>query len=548
MSEIFISYARSTEAQARRIAEALKALGYGVWRDDELPAHRSYSEVIEERLQAAKAVVVVWSAEAAKSEWVQSEADRARADRKLVQLTVDGAALPMPFDRIQCADLVGWDGDVEAAGWRKVAASLVDLLGGTPVASDGVLAPPPLLPGKPSIAVLPFANLSGDPEQEYFADGMVVEITNALSRFKSLFVIASGSSLSFKGKTVSPVEAAHRLGVRFVLEGSVRKAANRVRITVQLIDAVDGGQIWTHRFDDTLEDVFALQDEVALAVAGVIEPMVREAEVRRAVARPTGNVGAYDLYLQALPLHRMVTKAGVLAALDLLDRALALDPDFGQALSLAAHCHQFLFTWGWVDDLESCRLRGIDLMHRALQVSPDDAVVLSRVATVTSILQRDVRSAYALHERAIALNPGSSAVWLLSGIDRIQAGDTDIGVEHVERSRRLDPEGPFRRTQILFLALARFQQERFEEAITLLNDAVQGGDYPFACLLLAACHGQLGQVEAGEGALARYRAQTSQPIEKVARIHLFVAAPQERFLEGVAALKGKTAPAEGEKA
>ncbi|HEY1878672.1 MAG TPA: TIR domain-containing protein, partial [Caulobacteraceae bacterium] len=175
MSDVFISYARSTEAQARRIGDALRALGHSVWRDDELPAHRAYAEVIRERLTSAKAVVVVWSAEAARSEWVQSEADRARTDRKLVQLTIDGAELPMPFDRIQCADMNGWSGGADHPGWRKVADSVAALINGeaAPAAS-----PAPLARARPklSICVLPFANMSGDAEQEYFSDGISEDI------------------------------------------------------------------------------------------------------------------------------------------------------------------------------------------------------------------------------------------------------------------------------------------------------------------------------------------------------------------------------------
>ena len=178
MSDIFISYARSTEAEAKQIAESLRALGYGVWRDDELPAHRAYAEVIEERLREAKAVVVVWSAEAVKSEWVQSEADRARADGKLVQLRLDGASLPMPFDRIQCADLAGWNGDTNAAGWRKVAASIAELTG----APSRTQASAPAAPRNLSICVLPFANMSGDAEQEYFSDGISEDIITDLSK------------------------------------------------------------------------------------------------------------------------------------------------------------------------------------------------------------------------------------------------------------------------------------------------------------------------------------------------------------------------------
>src|SRR5260370_4618058 len=197
MSDIFISYARSTADQAQAVAEALRGLGYDVWRDDELPAHRAYAEVIEERLQSAKAVVVIWSAEAVKSEWVQSEADTARTDHKLVQLTVDGTKLPRPFDRIQCADMAGWTGDVESPGWRKVAASVAELIGviaASPTPSPAVR--------KHSICVLPFANMSGDPEQEYFSDGISEDIITDLSKISALAVVSRNSAFRYKGQHV----------------------------------------------------------------------------------------------------------------------------------------------------------------------------------------------------------------------------------------------------------------------------------------------------------------------------------------------------------
>ena len=308
MSDIFISYARSNADVAHDVAEALRALGYSVWRDDELPAHRAYADVIEERLTASEAVVVVWSADAAKSEWVRSEADRARMDRKLVQLTVDGAPVPMPFDQIQCADLAGWSGDLEAPGWRKVVASVADLLGGGAAPASALEAalagPPPALPDKPSIAVMPFANLSNDPDQEYFADGMMDEIVTALTRNRALFVIASSSTLAFKGKTASAQDVGRQLGVRYLLEGSVRKSGDRVRIAMKLVDAGDGAQVWAERFDDTLADVFALQDRVALSVAGFVGPAITAVDERRGAGRPTESLGAYDLYLRAVPIWR----------------------------------------------------------------------------------------------------------------------------------------------------------------------------------------------------------------------------------------------------
>jgi len=207
MSDVFISYARSTAKQAQQVAVALRGQGYTVWIDDDLPAHRTYSRVIEEQMTAAKAAVVIWSADAVQSEWVLSEANRAREDHKLVQVITDTSRLPMPFDTIQCADLTGWTGDLDAPGWRKVVASIADLIGAGAVPNDPLADNPPPLPTKPSIAVLPFDNLSGDPEQDYFADGMVVEIVEALSRIRSIFVIASGSGLSFKSKGVAAQDA-----------------------------------------------------------------------------------------------------------------------------------------------------------------------------------------------------------------------------------------------------------------------------------------------------------------------------------------------------
>ena len=468
MSDVFISYARSTAKRAQAVAEALRGLGYGVWLDDEIPAHRAYADVIEERLKAARAVVVIWSAEAVRSQWVQSEADRAREEGKLVQLSLDDTRLPMPFDRIQCADLNGWTGDLEAPGWRKVAASIADLVGET-AARPAVSSAPPPLPSKPSIAVLPFVDMTGAAGQDYFADGMVVEIVEALSRIRSIFVIASGSSLSFRGKTVGPQEAARQLGVRYVLEGSVRKAGGRVRIGVQLIDATDGAQIWTHRFEDTLDDIFALQDKVALAVAGKIEPAVLQAEIGRASGRPTDNMGSYDLYLRALPLIRGFARTDTLRALDLVNRAIELDPEFGMALCFAGTCHYFLETYGWADDRASNRRRGIEMAHRALKAAGDDAYVLAGAAAVVARLEGDPVGALALVERAIDLNPGSSRAWMMSGLVRMRAGQSALAIEHIERSMRLDPLSPNRASQLMIMGIARFQQARFDEVVPLMR-------------------------------------------------------------------------------
>jgi adenylate cyclase len=397
-----------------------------------------------------------------------------------------------------------------------------------------------VLPNKPSIAVMPFTNLSGDPEQEYFSDGMVVEITNALSRIRSIFVIASGSTLSFKGKPVSPQEVGRRLGVRYVLEGSVRKAGDRVRIAVQLIDATDGAQVWTHRFEEPLNDVFALQDRVALSVAGQIEPTVQQAEIRRASARPTENMGSYDLYMRAMALFHTTAKTGVLEALELVKRAVVLDPDYGRALELGAACHYLVVMFGWSEDPETHRREALAMMRRGLKAGADDAYVLAPSALVMADLEGDLEAAVALVDRALALNPGSSMAWLMSGAIRNRAGDTDLAGEHIETSMRLDPVGPDRSSQMAFLAAIRQQQRRFKESVTLARECVQQADSALGYAILSSSYGHLGQTQAALAALARYRTLSPLPIQDFARSITHQPAHIKLFLDGIALAEGKS--------
>jgi adenylate cyclase len=537
MADVFISYARSTEAQARQMAEALRALGHEVWRDDELPAHRAYAEVIEERLRAAKAVVVLWSVEAVRSQWVRAEAELAREAGSLVQVSLDGATLPLPFNQIQCADLAGWGGDLDTPGWRKVTASVAELTGAPPTPAPS--RPDPALPNKPSIAVLPFANLSKDPEQEYFTDGMVEEIVAALSRYKSIFVIASGSTLAFKGKATAPKDAARQLGVRYVLEGSVRKAGARVRIAVRLIDAHDGAQIWGDRFEDTLEDVFALQDKVALSVAATLEPAVREAEIRRISHRPTANMGSYDLYLRAVALLRTYVWSEMPEVIRLVERAVELDPDFATAMAFAARCHYIVSLYGWMDQPDEHRRKALEFGRRAMRIASDDALVISNTAMLNAYLRHDLEGAVVMADRAIALNPGSAAVWHASGSVRLLTGELDLAIEHLETSIRLNPVGPDRSGAMLFMAMARFQQHRFDNAIALANELFQQFENPTGCAILAASYGHMGQLELAAAALADYRRLSPQSIETFAQSVWRQEAQLKLFLDGIALAKGK---------
>ena len=340
MSDIFISYARSTAEQAQAVAEALRGMGYGVWRDDELPAHRAYAEVIEERLRSAKAVVVMWSAEAAKSQWVRAEANVARAAGTLVQLRLDGAVPPLPFNEIQCADLVGWAGDLEAHGWKKVVASVAELIGG----SAAQPTPDPAV-RKLSICVLPFANMSGDPEQEYFSDGISEDIITDLSKVSAVSVTARNTAFGFKGKSPNVKDVAHQLGVSHVLEGSVRKAGGRVRITAQLIDGASGNHLWAERYDRDLTDIFALQDEISEAIVKALKLKLLPEEKAAIEQRGTSNVEAYNLYLMARQLYVSGPNGHAKRAsaiVRLCTRATEIDPGYALAWALMAHAQMIL--------------------------------------------------------------------------------------------------------------------------------------------------------------------------------------------------------------
>ena len=318
---------------------------------------------------------------------------------------------------------------------------------------------------KPSIAVLPFANLSGDPEQEYFADGMVEEIITALSRIKWLFVIARNSSFTYKGQVVDVKQVGHELGVRYVLEGSVRKAGGRVRISAQLVDAIAGTNLWADRFDGLLEDVFELQDRIAVSVAGIIEPAMQAAEMRRSDERPTTDLTAYDLVLRAIP-HVLSRERGRLhLALDLLGEAIERDARYGAALAWASDARVQLDLNGWAEDREAACREGVDLAHRAVRASPDDPEALGVPALTFGYFgSEDIETAKALIDRSVALSPSRAHSWLVSGWIRIWAGEPEIAIEHFNTSLRLNPRG-LRPMHTLGLGIAHFFSRRFADAL-----------------------------------------------------------------------------------
>jgi adenylate cyclase len=361
-------------------------------------------------------------------------------------------------------------------------------------------APP--LPDKPSIAVLPFENMSGDPEQEYFADGMVEEIITALSRFKSLFVIARNSSFAFKGKTVDIKEVGRRLGVRYALEGSVRKASGKIRITGQLIDAVTGMHIWADRFERDLTDVFALQDEVTAAVVLAIQPKLLQAEIAMATRRRPENLTAYDLFLRAMQQFYLSTREGLAEAIRLAHRALQLDPQFGFVTALAGVCHMQRVLYGYAGNPQLERKEAVRLLRLALSLDDGDPDTLVWASAISAWMVGDSESEIEMADRAVALNPNSSLAWGCRGWIYKIAGLSEEAVLSFERGIRMSPIDPLLHRAFVGMGTAFIELRRFDEAIVAGKKALrQTPSYSPAYRCLASAFAHLGRdAEAGEAA------------------------------------------------
>ena len=411
-------------------------------------------------------------------------------------------------------------------------SSRVDRSGSAPVAIGF-----PALPLKPSIAVMPFANLSNDPEQAYFTEGMVEEIVASLARFKSLFVVAAGANLLASGKLVSPQDAARQLGVRYLLKGSVRKALGRIRITVHLIEAESGIAIWTATLADTMDDIFALQDRVAEHVAGVLETAVQDQDIVKTAHRPTANMSSYDLYLRSMQLFRLSRKDDMQASIDLLDRAIELDPTYAIALSQSCVCHRQMIDHGWADDIERYRRRGLELAERALAVAGTDTRVLSQVAASLPGLEGGFDRANRLVERAIALNPSSSFVWLISGSIHVRNGQPDMAAEHLETSMRLDPiSSSANAYSRMYLASARFQQGRFDEALALFETTSLR--LPVSYIILASIYGYRGKREHAQEALSHFKSLSEGSVDDFAKIFFWRPQYRKLLMDGIALAEG----------
>ena len=383
----------------------------------------------------------------------------------------------------------------------KVFLGMVAPLPGPQPESSTPLA----LPDKPSIAVLPFQNMSGDPEQEYFADGMVEDIITGLSRSKSLFVIARTSSFTYKGKAVDIKQVGSELGVRYVLEGSVRKAGNRVRITGQLIDAATGAHLWADRFDGLLEDIFDLQDRVTSSVIGAISPQLERAEIARAQRKPTESLQAYDYYLRAAASLYRFTREGDIEALKLTKIANGLDPEFAAAYALGARCYIQRKAFGWSTEAAEERIEAGQLARRAIELDKDDdPSVLAMAGQARAFVVGEVEEGAALLSRAITLDPNLAIARIWRGWIHLYLGEVDAAIAQFQVASRLSPLDP--RIFIVHngLAYAHFFAGRNEDASTWAATAVrQQQNYLSSQRILMACHAMSGRIEGAREICAR---------------------------------------------
>jgi TolB-like protein/Tfp pilus assembly protein PilF len=362
------------------------------------------------------------------------------------------------------------------------------------------------LPDRPSIAVLPFANLSDDPAQEYFADGMVEDIITALSHMRWLFVIARNSSFTYKGRVVDVKQVGRELGVRYVLEGSVRKAADRVRITGQLIDTATGAHLWADRFDGKLKDIFDLQDEVTASVVSAIAPKLEQAEIARSKQKPTESLDSYDYFLRGLASVYQWTREGIDEALKLFYRAIELDPNFATAHGMAAWCYIWRQANGWTTERKQEVAETTRLARRVAESGKDDAVALAYGGLALAYVAGDLEGGAALIDRALVLNPNLTAAWYASGWVKDFLGDTDLAIEHLAKAMRLSPLDPLMFMMQSLTGLAHFVAGRYAEGSWWAAKAVREQPYYIGALRnLAANCALSGRLDEAQEAITQAR-------------------------------------------
>ncbi len=445
MADVFISYSRGDAARARRFAEAFEGLGLSVWWDDALRSGEAFDEAIEQALKAAKAVVVLWSKSSVVSRWVRAEATIADRNRTLVPAMIEPCERPIMFELTQTADLAHWQGDAADKAWLALVADVQRLIGAQAAPCAPCLnqdATPakavPTQPAKPSILILPFVNMSGDSEQEYFSDGVTEDIITDLGRIAALSVVSRNTAFTYKGKTIAAAKIAQALKVSHILEGSVRKSGNRVRITAQLLDAATDTQIWAERFDRTLDDIFAIQDDISKAIVAALKVKLAPDEKRAIEQRSTTSSEAYELYLMARELTRSASERLKPAIIRICRKAVEIDPNFAGAWALMSLAESELSQRG-IEGYSNSSAR--ETAERAVAADPNYAD--GHAALAEAIIRgpsMDWDTGKPMVETALRLDPDCYEAHVAAGNGGLSQRNFLEAIRHFERALELDPE------------------------------------------------------------------------------------------------------------
>ena len=498
MSDVFISYAHDDREAARRFADALEAEQLSVWIDESLRSGEAYDQVIEQALREARAVVVLWSKKSVDSRWVRAEATLADRSGTLAPAMIEPCERPIMFELTHTADLSAWSGDCQEAAWRAFVADVKRFVD----KDRAVAAPSPAPPEPPanSICVLPLANMSGDPEQDFFAGGLTEDIITELSRFRQLFVISRNSAFQYKDKAVDVRQIAREFNVRYVVEGSVRKAGARVRVTIQLIDGQADHHIWAERYDRLLTDIFDLQDEVTAAIVATLCGRVEAATGERAGRKPTENMTAYEHVLAGKLLHHRSSRTDNEKALVHLRRAIALDPHYAQAHAWMACTLGQAWVSGFAADREAVMAEMLEELNTALRLNGNDSDV-HRILAAVNLIWGEHEKALFHQERALELNPNDDLIVVQQGEILTWLGRAEEGIAWIEKAMRLNPCHPERFWNHLGRAL--FVARRYDEALAAFGHIATPilAHYAF----LAACAAQLGDTAAARRYAAELR-------------------------------------------
>lgn len=496
--DVFISYAHDDRAAARRFADGLEAEQLSVWIDDALRSGEAYDQVIEQALREARAVVVLWSRKSVDSRWVRAEATLAERSGTLAPAMIEPCERPIMFELTHTADLSAWSGDCQEAAWRTFVADVKRFVD----KDRAVAAPSPAPPEPPanSICVLPLANMSGDPEQDFFAGGLTEDIITELSRFRQLFVISRNSAFQYKDKAVDVRQIAREFNVRYVVEGSVRKAGARVRVTIQLIDGQADHHIWAERYDRLLEDIFDLQDEVTAAIVATLCGRVEAATGERAGRKPTENMTAYEHVLAGKLLHHRSSRTDNEQALVHLRRAIALDPHYAQAHAWMACTLGQAWVNGFAADREAVMAEMLEELNTALRLNGNDSDV-HRILAAVNLIWGEHEKALFHQERALELNPNDDLIVVQQGEILTWLGRAEEGIAWIEKAMRLNPCHPERFWNHLGRAL--FVARRYDEALAAFGHIATPilAHYAF----MAACAAQFGDTAAARRYAAELR-------------------------------------------